>query len=493
MDMSLKFNDFCQRGQVANFDTREYNGPLVDITQWNNPIKVMTIAFNDHRLIKEAELASPDVIANRSESPAYLTSFYADGKMYGNFGEAYDAYMAKYTQTVTYKSNLADKESRYIENGRTMQALQWSELDYNILKNKGSDIDYDTVATYYLNMAYQDKYVYIKDGQGNIYGAEKGNAFISGTASSIDEVKKKYEYITKSKEYQDMMAEGGPQSLEDIATMQAACNFHAWENAYKNYDVYDDAAFAFAYAMQEKTGVYLTTRGMNPHMDFENSGKSCCMDNEVFQVMAKHQAHMNLWEDVVGGKYKNFDEITEAVQDSGDQTLIADWTEVMGFTLREDEDFSYTEVNPSHYAFLAGTSTNREDDSTLAKAWWNEFRYNIGATTDLHGSTTVTITEEDWVNILNKADEIENVHNYKNVMGKKSSEKNVDKMDEAADILERIRILQKQMKKAEKGTVSVGMKCTQVKQYQQQINALQEQLLEVRQKERIKQQVNVYV
>lgn len=66
-------------------------------------------------------------------------------------------------------------------------------------------------------------------------------------------------------------------------------------------------------------------------------------------------------------------------------------------------------------------------------------------------------------------------------------------MDEAADILERIRILQKQMKKAEKGTVSVGMKCAQVKQYQQQINALQEQLLEARQKERIKQQVNVYV
>ena len=104
---------------------------------------------------------------------------------------------------------MADLDKYYVRNGWAWKALDTSDLQYKILKDKGLDIDYDTVATYYLNMGYAGNDVYVKDGIYNIYGSEKGSTFVTGMQKTTDEVKKQAEYITNSQEYKDMLAKGG--------------------------------------------------------------------------------------------------------------------------------------------------------------------------------------------------------------------------------------------------------------------------------------------
>ncbi len=492
MRMELNFPSGYKREtlQMGNFST-----PVIDITQWNNPIKVMKVQFNDRALRKEAAVKEPEVITSNPETPAYLSSYYLDGKMYDDVGSVYDAYMAKYSQTVTYKSQLADIDKNHVNNGRAWKALDTSDLQYRILKEKGLDIDYDTVATYYLNMGYEGNDVYVKDGLYNIYGSEKGSTFVTGLQQTTDVVKKQAEYITNSQEYKDMLAKGGTASLEDIAVMQAACDFYSWQEAYKKYDVYTEDVFSFADTLKEKTGVYVTTYGMNAQIGYKNGGKECTMDNDVFQLMANHQEHMDIWEDVVTGKYRNFQEIGQAIEESGDDALVAEWEEVLGFACKDRyKSFSRAALEPSSGAYLAGANQAREDASTLPKEWWNEFRYNIGEVADLHGNKEVTINQQDWMKILQKVDDIEGEREYRKMMKEtKSAQPESDKeMDSLGNIREHISMLRGKLQRMQKSSMPAAVKQAQVKRYQQQIDALQGELIEATRAEISKQMVNLY-
>ena len=283
--------------------------------------------------------------------------------------------------------------------------------------------------------------------------------------------------------------------LEDIAVMQSACDFYSWQEAYKKYDVYTEDVFAFADALKQQTGVYVTSEGMNAQIGYKNGGKECTMDNDVFQLMANHQEHMDIWENVVTGKYKNFQEIGKAIEESQDEALVAEWEEVLGFACKDRyKSFSHAALDPSIGAYLAGSNQAREDASTLPKEWWNEFLYNIGEAADLHGNKNVTVDQKDWLKILQKADDMEGVREYKKMLeGTKNAQRGNDKATDSLDnIREHISMLRAKLQTTQKSSMPPAVKQDQVKRYQQQIDALQGELLEATRTEISKQMLNLY-
>ena len=108
------------------------------------------------------------------------------------------------------------------------------------------------------------------------------------------------------------------------------------------------------------------------------------MGNTTFQFMAKHKEHIGIWEDAVRGKYATFDELHEAVLQTGDQRLEADWQVMMRGTKGGLIDsvghrtWLYSTVGqpPSVSASKDGYDSLEEGKTALD--FWNEFRYDRG-------------------------------------------------------------------------------------------------------------------
>lgn len=207
--------------------------------------------------------------------------------------------------------------------------------------------------------------------------------------------------------YKELMAKGGANSQEDVQKLLSAAERYKWQKSYKEYGVYEQDMFDFADKLSENTGVTVVSRGIHDEIRFTNNDSICSLDNYTFQFMATHQEHMDLWEDAVKGKYKNFSELTAAINDSGDEKLIADWqnstpnhTKDSTAAFKHDEDQYATAF---HYGVLSLCVYDNNDNAflgtnqpgTTAKDFWNEFRFNTGMTDKLTGKFVIYSTIDD--------------------------------------------------------------------------------------------------
>ena len=103
--------------------------------------------------------------------------------------------------------------------------------------------------------------------------------------------------------YQKMERQGGTKSQSDVDELIVAAEEYRWQKAYKENDVYEQDMFDFAASFKERTGVTIVTNGFTGKLDFEMDGQLCKMDNYTFQLMAKNQEHMDIWDNMVSGTY----------------------------------------------------------------------------------------------------------------------------------------------------------------------------------------------
>lgn len=210
--------------------------------------------------------------------------------------------------------------------------------------------------------------------------------------------------------YKALEKKGGASTKEDISKLLSAAERYRWQKSYKEYGVYEQDMFDFADKLTENTGVTVVTRGKDDNISFTNDDSICTMDNYTFQFMATHQEHMDLWEDVVKGKYNNFSDITKAIKDTGDYSLVADWNNAHP-RAKNYEKYGSSESffhgsdkygTAQKYAMLSvPNSTSGEDFGSssqpgiTAKDYWNEFRFNTGMTDTLTGKFAMSGTIKD--------------------------------------------------------------------------------------------------
>ena len=219
--------------------------------------------------------------------------------------------------------------------------------------------------------------------------------------------------------YQKFAAQGGTQNENEVEELLAAAESYRWQKSYAAKGVYAEDMFAFADKLKENTGVTVITRGTSTAMRFTMNDKIATMDNFTFQIMAKHQDHMDIWEKAVSGGFKNFEEMSEAVHATGDESLSADWDASIHtgpqYYRDPDTDFLHVQGAEGTIAKYVTATTKRDTlydsqlEGTTAKDFWNEFRFNTGLTNefsskrDIHdlvnnhfGSIAAKLNEALW-------------------------------------------------------------------------------------------------
>lgn len=209
--------------------------------------------------------------------------------------------------------------------------------------------------------------------------------------------------------YRVLEKKGGVTTKEDISKLMSAAERYRWQKSYKEYGVYEQDMFDFADKLTENTGVTVVTKGQNDDISFTNNDAICTMDNYTFQFMATHQEHMDLWEDVVKGKYNNFSDITNAIKDTGDEKLVADWNNAhpraksyekygsAGSFFHSSDEYGVAK----QYAILSMPNSSEGDfgnsarPGVTARDFWNEFRFNTGITDKLTGKFAISGTIKD--------------------------------------------------------------------------------------------------
>jgi len=190
--------------------------------------------------------------------------------------------------------------------------------------------------------------------------------------------------------YQKFAAQGGTKNENDVEELLAAAESYRWQKAYTEKGVYAEDMFAFADKLKENTGVTVITRDIGTSMRFTTNDKIAITDNFTFQIMAKHQDHMDLWEKAVSGGFNNFNEMSEAVHAAGDKSLNADWDAHIssGPNYQREPTTDFAHIREAEGAIMRYvTATTKRDtlydsqtEGTTAKDFWNEFRFNTGLT-----------------------------------------------------------------------------------------------------------------
>ena len=188
--------------------------------------------------------------------------------------------------------------------------------------------------------------------------------------------------------YQKFAAQGGTKNENDVEELLAAAESYRWQKSYAEKGVYAEDMFAFADKLKENTGVSVITRGTGTSMQFTMNDKIAITDNFTFQIMAKHQDHMDLWEKAVSGGFKSFNEMSEAVHAVGDESLNADWDASISsgpdYHSEPTTDFAHIREAEGTIMKYAKATTKRDTlydsqiEGTTAKDFWNEFRFNTG-------------------------------------------------------------------------------------------------------------------
>ena len=190
--------------------------------------------------------------------------------------------------------------------------------------------------------------------------------------------------------YRKFAAQGGTKNENEVEELLAAAESYRWQKSYADKGVYAEDMFAFADKLKENTGVTVLTQGTSTMMRFTMNDKIATMDNFTFQIMAKHQDHMDIWEKAICGGFNNFSEMTEAVHALGDESLNADWDASIhtGPNYYSDPDTDFRHVQGAEGTIVKYvTATTKRDtlydsqiEGTTAKDFWNEFRFNTGLT-----------------------------------------------------------------------------------------------------------------
>lgn len=185
--------------------------------------------------------------------------------------------------------------------------------------------------------------------------------------------------------YQKFEQQGGTHSQSDVDELIVAAEEYRWQKAYKENDVYEQDMYDFAASFKERTGVTIVTNGFTAKVDFEMDGQLCKMDNYTFQLMAKNQEHMNIWDNMVSGKYQNFSEVYDAILATGDEKLKLDFERTVpegqmnrNFTSQSSNYTIKEYVNVSFSKQDQGYDSGK--NGCTAADFWNEIKYNIGFT-----------------------------------------------------------------------------------------------------------------
>lgn len=304
---------------------------------------------------KDEKMLNSISSTNEAHSAAYDVDF---STRYQEMNDAYKACQNIYSQTSIYRANVVD-----------------SHMDYYYNPSR-------SLANY--------------AGLKNSYNPGSNKADLRSTWADF----------AKNETYQKMLAQGGTKSQDDVDELLAAAEGYIWQRAYTENGVYKDDMFDFANKLKDATGVTVVAQAddsinlsSNLHWINDNritfglNGSLCRMDNYTFQAMAKHQDHMDIWENALNGTYSSFADITDAVLSTDDDSLKKDWLSAItdgskvttaDFGIEDNEDVyvKYVNVSLSHNAEGYDSSTV----GTTAKDFWNEFNYNTYMTNDYSSS-----------------------------------------------------------------------------------------------------------
>ena len=312
-----------------------------------------------------------------------------------------------------------------------------------------------------------------------------------------------------SSAYSKMMGQGGTKSQKDVDELMAAAEAYRWEKAYRKFDVYDEDMFEFADKLRQDTGVMITTGGGDQSTAITHyfGKRLCSMGNAAFQFMAKHQEHTDIWEDVVRGKYATFDELHEAVLQTGDKRLEADWQVMMQGTKGAKID------SVGHRAWLYSTigqppsvSASKEgydslEEGKTALDFWNEFRYDRGLTDTYENRRSAK--DYFWANGLQWikdrrlsefADELFDKSDAEVPYLTGANERSGRSyFDAQIDILrDRIQGLRRKLAAAKNGNVISGGNTKTEAEYKSQIAALETQIATVKKQQELEQKYKKY-
>ena len=251
----------------------------------------------------------------------------------------------------------------------------------------------------------------MRSDEAYTYGCENAMKRYQYHEDSLNYTKAFWSDFQNDDTYKELMEKGGANSQEDVQKLLSAAERYKWQKSYKEYGVYEQDMFDFADKLSENTGVTVVSRGSHDEIRFTNNDSICYLDNYTFQFMATHQDNMELWENTVQGKYKNFSELTAAINDTGDEKLIADWkNSSILHTVTENNMSAFRHsadqyATASNYACLSlpvyGQDTNEtaflgeNAPGKTAKDFWNEFRFNTGMTDELTGKFAMSGTIKD--------------------------------------------------------------------------------------------------
>lgn len=312
-----------------------------------------------------------------------------------------------------------------------------------------------------------------------------------------------------SSAYNKMMGQGGTKSQKDVDELMAAAEAYRWEKAYRKFDVYDEDMFEFADKMRRDTGVTVTTRGGNGRLAIYRyfGDKLCKMGNTTFQFMAKHQEHIDIWEDAVRGKYATFDELHEAVLQTGDKQLEADWQVMMRGTKGGLIDsvghrrwlYNIVGQPPSVSASKEGYDSLEEGKTALD--FWNEFRYDRGLTDTYENHRSVK--DFFWENSLHWIEDSRLREFADELFDKSDAEvpyltganerSGRSYFDAQIDILrERIQGLRRKLAAAKNGMTISGADTKTEAEYKSQIAVLETQIATIKKQQELEQKYKQY-
>lgn len=286
-----------------------------------------------------------------------------------------------------------------------------------------------------------------------------------------------------SAEYQNA-AKNGISNWGQAAQLSAAADYYKWQYAYKKNDVYADDMYQFADALKAKSGVYVTTRDLNSYesadtvgvtwskLSFDDSNSLCTTDNYTFQFMARHQDQMDLWSDVVSGKYNNFDEIGKAIEKTGDTSLISDWKSNMEENTAKADFLSTNFMATSKYVSLdAPDIYSKKSESDQVKDWWSEFNYNVGGTDKFEFTGRFSYASSEH----NKVEQSFDIAGEA-VAVRKQSKNSDSSSDMTTHLREQIKDIRQRSAALQNGKLPDEDSQRQIDNYQKQIVSIEEQI-----------------
>lgn len=349
----------------------------------------------------------------------------------------------------------------------------------------------------------------MRSDEAYTYGCENAMKRNTYSEDKLNTTKAFWSDFQNDDAYKELMKKGGADSQEDVQKLLSAAERYKWQTAYKKYGVYEQDMFDFADKLSENTGVTVVSRGIHDEINFTNNDSICRLDNYTFQFMATHQDHMNIWENVVKGKYNSFSEITAAIDETGDEKLIADWENSSPETTKKSTVlFNHNTdqyATAFHYGLLslcvydtndnAFLGTNRS--GTTAKDFWNEFRFNTGMTDTLTGKFTRSGTIKDngeiewstssWLDSdKNKITGASLINSYKN-QDSKSADPAEKYNQQIHSLQEKIKTVRSHLSELQKNNLIlqdeniqklIEADRKQIESYQQQIKSIQLQNIE---------------